>query len=92
MTRRGTPLDTPLDMDPEEMRRLGYQVVDWVVERAAGLAGDRPWLGGSREELEPLLREPAPEEGRPLDTVLERAVTDVLPRAGSIDHPRFFAF
>lgn len=84
--------ETSLDMDPEEMRRLGYQVVDWVVDRAAGLAGEPPWLGGSREELEPLLREAAPEEGRPLDAVLERAVADVLPRAGRIDHPRFFAF
>ena len=104
MSERGTAEGAPgraavgegahpaLEMDPEEMRRLGYRVVDWVVDRAAHLRDDRPWEGGTRRELEPLLREPAPVEGRPLDDVLARAVADILPRAGRIDHPRFFAF
>ncbi len=82
----------PLDPPPEEMRRLGYRVVDWVVDRSTGLAASSPWAGGRRQELERLLREPPPVEGRELEAVLERAVEDVLSRAGRIDHPRFFAF
>lgn len=83
---------SPLDMDPEIMRRLGYRAVDALVERASALRDVSPWEGGTRRELEPLLREPAPEEGRDAAAVMERALRDVLPRAGRIDHPRFFAF
>ena len=81
-----------LEMDPEEMRRLGYRIVDTLVERWRTLEEGPAWEGGSRRELEPLLMESAPEEGRDPDAVLARALTDVLPRAGRIDHPRFFAF
>lgn len=76
----------------EEMRRLGYAVVDAVVARHAGLSEGAPWAGGGREELERVLREGCPEEGRDPDEVLERALRDILPRAGRIDHPRFMAF
>jgi glutamate/tyrosine decarboxylase-like PLP-dependent enzyme len=79
-------------MDPETMRRLGYAAVDAVVERLRGLAADVPWRGASRRELEPRLGEPCPEHGRDPDEVLRRAVEDILPVAGRIDHPRFFAF
>ncbi len=81
-----------LEMEPEEMRRLGYEVVDRVVDRWAGLRSGAAWAGGTRRELEPLLAEKAPEEPRDADGVLQRALKDVLPRAGRIDHPRFFAF
>lgn len=76
----------------EEMRRLGYAVVDAVVARHAGLEEWAPWMGGGRRELEEILREPCPEEGRNPEAVLERALRDILPRAGRIDHPRFMAF
>ena len=81
-----------LEMDPEEMRRLGHAVVDQVVDRWVGLGSGPAWLGGTRKELEPLLSEDAPEEPRDVETVLRRALDDILPRAGRIDHPRFFAF
>ena len=81
-----------LEMDPEEMRRLGHAVVDQVVDRWVGLASGPAWVGGARKDLEPLLSEDAPEEPRDVETVLRRALDDVLPRAGRIDHPRFFAF
>ncbi len=81
-----------LELDPEEMRRLGYRVVDLVVDRWERLRTDVAWRGGTRRELEPLLREPPPEAGRDPEEVLRRAVEEVLPRAGRIDHPRFFAF
>jgi glutamate/tyrosine decarboxylase-like PLP-dependent enzyme len=83
---------TTLEIDPEEMRRLGYAVIDTLVERQRALRAGPPWQGGERRELEPLLREPCPEEPGDPDAVLQRAVEQILPRAGRIDHPRFFAF
>lgn len=81
-----------LEMAPEEMKRLGYRVVDAVVDRWTGLREDPAWKGGTRRELEPLLGGDPPEIGLDPDTVLDRALQDILPRAGRIDHPRFFAF
>lgn len=84
--------DTPLDMDPEAMRRLGYKVVDLLVERMATLDAQPAWRGATRADMEARLREPAPPEGRDFDVLLERLARDVFDQAGRIDHPRFFAF
>ena len=89
---RGLDAPSGLETDPEEMRRLGYAVIDALVERQRDLRGGPPWQGGTRRELEPVLREECPEGPGEPDRVLERALTEVLPRAGRIDHPRFFAF
>ena len=83
---------TGLELTSQDMIRLGYRVVDVVVERWVGLRDGPAWEGGTRRELEPLLAEPAPEVGRDPDSVLDRALQDILPRAGRINHPRFFAF
>lgn len=81
-----------LQLDAHLMRRLGYEVVDRVVARWTGLREDRAWGTADREFTEARLREPAPESGRDPDEVIERVLRDVLPYAGRIDHPRFFAF
>jgi glutamate/tyrosine decarboxylase-like PLP-dependent enzyme len=74
------------------MRRLGYAVVDRVIERITGL-GNRPaWQGGSRSQFEQALREPAPESGRDFDGLMDRLYRHVLPFAAQVDHPRFLAF
>jgi aromatic-L-amino-acid/L-tryptophan decarboxylase len=79
-------------LSPAAMRELGEAALDALLRRAEELAGDIPWRGADRSDLEPLLREPPPEQGQaPLD-VLERALGDVLAVAGRVDHPRFFAF
>ena len=88
------PAETPhgaLELEPEELRALGYQIVDLLVEHATRLREEPVAHIGSRAELEALLREPAPEEGRPPRAVLDRARA-VLRRVSHVDHPRFFAF
>jgi glutamate/tyrosine decarboxylase-like PLP-dependent enzyme len=87
-----SPAGHGLELDTEEMRRLGHRVVDLIVDRWADLRNAPSWQGGTRRELEPLLAGAPPEEGQSPDEVLARVVRDVLPRAGRIDHPRFFAF
>jgi glutamate/tyrosine decarboxylase-like PLP-dependent enzyme len=79
-------------MPPEEMRRLGYAVVDRIVDRWDTLAEGPPWRFAARTELEPLLAGPPSEAAQDPEAILERVVRDVLSTAGRIDHPRFFAF
>ena len=45
-----------------------------------------------RQVLEEQLLEAPPEEGRPVDEVIERVVRDVLPHTVRLDHPRCFGF
>jgi len=79
-------------MTPAAMLDLATEAAELVVRRIEALPGEPPWRGADRAELEPLLREPAPEDGRPPRDVMTRAVRDVLSVAGRVDHPRFFAF
>ncbi len=81
-----------LELPPEEMRRLGYRVIDLIVDRWTRLGEGPAWGFGRRRELEPRVWGPPPEEGRNPDTVIQQVLDDVLPFAGRIDHPRFFAF
>jgi aromatic-L-amino-acid/L-tryptophan decarboxylase len=77
---------------PEAMRALGYRVVDRLVERWTDLEDDVPWRGASAADALALLDSRVPEEGEPLEGLIEEAVHGVLPLAGRIDHPRFFGF
>lgn len=81
-----------LELSPEDMRRLGYGVVDLLVAHYSGLASGPVGRKGGRGELEALLREPVPEQpGDPL-ALLERLPRDVFSNMLHVDHPRFFAF
>ena len=84
--------DVSLDVDPESMRRAGYQVVDWIVNRLASLRESALGQELSREETEKLLREPMPEEPSNFDRVFAAYARDVAPNTIQLDHPRFFAF
>jgi glutamate/tyrosine decarboxylase-like PLP-dependent enzyme len=84
--------DASLDPDPETMRRAGYQVVDWIVQRLQNLRASPLGRELDREQTEALLRELMPEEGRSFDAVFAEYTQKVAPNAFSLDHPRFFAF
>lgn len=81
-----------LDLPAEEMLGLARRAAEFVVERLERLRELPPWRGATRAELEALLREDPPEQGRPALAVLERAARDILPIAASVDHPRYLAF
>ena len=82
----------PLALDPEQMRQMGYQVIDMLVERIAGVADGPVLKTATREEMAARLAEPAPMLGRDFADLLERLDEDVLPYVGHFDHPRFFGY
>ncbi len=81
-----------LEMSPEQMMASALRAAELVIERVQNLPDKPAWRGGSRSELEAIMREEPPEEGRPAEEVIERAAHEILPIAGRVDHPRFFAF
>ena len=78
--------------DLESLRDCCRQVADWVLQDFASLPERRVGNRASRGEMEKLLREPPPEQGRDLDKVLAEFQDKVAPFTFRPNHPRFFAF
>ncbi len=74
------------------MLALAGKAVELAVARIESLPGENAWDGEFQEGLERILGEEPPEEGRPAEEVLQRAVEDVLPMTTRLDHPRCFGF
>ena len=81
-----------LAMSPEQMRRLGRQATEILVDRISRVGDGNAWDGEFRKVLEADLLRLPPEQGRPAEEVLDQAARDVLPLAARLDHPRFFGF
>jgi aromatic-L-amino-acid/L-tryptophan decarboxylase len=80
------------DLDPEEFRRLGRTVVDWIADHRAGLAElpVRPAVepGWVRAQLPAEL----PEQPAPLAALLDTVDRVVVPASMLWQHPRFFGY
>jgi glutamate/tyrosine decarboxylase-like PLP-dependent enzyme len=81
-----------LSLTPEEMRRLGYRVIDLLVEHHAGLSDLKVSDVPDRAEIKARLSGGVPEHGRPPEEVLESVRADVFSAMAHLQHPRFFAF
>ncbi len=84
--------DDPLALDPETMRRLGHEVVDWLVDRATRRSEEPVLLRRTGPELAEALDGALPQAGSDLTTLLDRLGRDVLPYRSRIDHPRYLAY
>jgi aromatic-L-amino-acid/L-tryptophan decarboxylase len=81
-----------LSLTPEQMRALGYRVIDLLVEHATSIGEQPVTQYGSRQEMEALLREPLPMQGTDPMDVLDTVERDILGHIAQLTHPRFFAF
>lgn len=82
----------PLALDREAMRRMGYEVIDLLVDRAARLADEPVLRTATREELAARIDEPAPGQPGDFSALLRRLDEDVLPYGSHWDHPRNFSY
>jgi aromatic-L-amino-acid decarboxylase len=81
-----------LTLSPEEMRTLGYRVVDMLVQHMSELHEMPVTDTAGRATLEARLREPLPQQGSDALDVLDQLEQDVFSTIMHSDHPRFFAF
>lgn len=82
--------NSPFDLSPEEIRRLGYMAADAVAEHRERLTS-RPVFGKVGADAA-LFDEPPPEEGQPIEETLAFAREHILPFPMGNSHPRFFGF
>ena len=85
------PDRSPLSVDADTMRRLGYRTVDMLVDRLTGDPG--PVVrAGDAASLRRALSMPPPEQPEQFDAILEGLERDVLPYVARISHPGYLAF
>jgi aromatic-L-amino-acid/L-tryptophan decarboxylase len=81
------------DMDSETFRRSGHQLVDWISDYLAGGNDHRPVLAQvAPGEIRRALPPTAPEQGEPMERILDDFERILLPGITQWNHPAFFAY
>src|SRR5256885_1146835 len=83
--------ESPLALDRETMRRLGYRTIDMLIERMTGPPGPVVQAATPAQLRERLASDP-PEEPAAFDEILAALERDVLPYVARISHPGYLAF
>jgi aromatic-L-amino-acid/L-tryptophan decarboxylase len=83
---------SPLDLDHNTMRRLGYRVADAVAEHLATLRDQRVIDSLARDAAEELIAAPPPRRGADFETLLSTLHRHVFPYAAREPHPGFVAY
>lgn len=81
-----------LELNPEEARRLGHELVDRLIEYEKRLPGMPVLRVGKNKDLQAALWEPLPTSPSAPSAVLQRIENEVFAASNHETHPRFFAF
>ena len=79
-------------MTPEEFRRYGYQMVDWVADYWSGLPQRRVTPDLAPGTVAALLPARPPVTGEPFETIAADLDTVVAPALTHWQHPNFYAY
>ena len=82
----------PFDMSPDEFRRHGHEVVDWIANYLENTR-DYPVVPRVQPgDLASALPPSAPEQGESMDAILADFQSLVIPAVNHWNHPRFHAY
>jgi len=81
-----------LELSAEEMRTYGYSIVDTLVEHFETQKEKHPIAPGTREEMDNLFLEEAPEKASDPQEVLDFVVEKVMKQSAISSHPKMFSF
>src|SRR5262249_28208170 len=87
-----TRMNPRLELSAEEMRQIGYRVVDAIVRHLSTLTDQPVGSKGDPATLLPRFAEPPPEHGTPFPELLDQLEREVLSSTMHVNHPRFFAY
>jgi aromatic-L-amino-acid/L-tryptophan decarboxylase len=80
------------DMSPEEFRRAGHEVVDWIADYLANIR-EYPVLPFRQPgDLVDVLPKSGPDRGEPMERILADFREQIVPGVTHWNHPRFHAY
>jgi glutamate/tyrosine decarboxylase-like PLP-dependent enzyme len=82
----------PIDLSPDEFRRLGHRAVDLVADHLAGQADGPARRPVPDDERHALLEAPVPLDGAAPDALLDEVASKILRYPMGNSSPRFFAW
>jgi aromatic-L-amino-acid/L-tryptophan decarboxylase len=80
------------DLDPEEFRKLGYQVVDMIADYYSSIRNIRVFPKATSKEVEKVFEEDLPEKAQRPDDILDDWKKKVLPYTTHLGSPRYFGY
>lgn len=81
-----------LSLTKEEMKAYGYKVIDAIVDHFETQNKKSPVYNASREEMDKLFLEQAPEKGEDGTKVLDKVLNEVLDKTDILSHPKNYSF
>ena len=81
-----------LELSEQEMKNFGYTIVDAIVDHHLIQDKKLPVAQGSREEMDSLFLEEAPEQGSDPGDVLNFVVDKVMSNSTLLSHPKMYSF
>jgi aromatic-L-amino-acid/L-tryptophan decarboxylase len=82
----------PLELPPEALRKLGYRIVDALVDYQQALPQKKACEMLDWHATEEARNSGFPEDGVPADAALDYLLEEVFPPMMRPNHPRFFSF
>lgn len=80
------------DLNHEDFRKLGYQMVDMIAEYYSSISRLPVFPGSKSTEVEEVFNEEFPQIGQDPGSILDEWRTKVLPHSTHIGSPRYFGF
>ena len=84
--------DAKLELSAEAMKAYGYATVDAIVDHYLTQNQKLPVAMGSREKMDSIFLEEAPEEGNDPQEILDFVLKNVMSNSTLLSHPKAYSF
>ena len=79
-------------MTPEEFRRYGHQLIDWIADYRSGISARPVMAQTTPGEIKAALPAAPPEHGEDFDAIFRDMESAILPGLSHWQHPSFFGY